>query len=313
MNKLKDLYVVGIGAANADIYGKSNIKIREHYDHPSIIKTTAGGVTRNILANISKLGIKTKLLTAVGDDIYADLIINEAKKANIDTKDVIRVKGERSGLFMQVQDSNNDMHIALCDMTITRNINESYIKSKDKVIKNALAIILDPSLDNKIISYILKTYSDIPTFVDPISDNYALKIKPYLKNIYCIKPNKSELENLAGLKINNKDDLYNAYIKVNKKVKKLYVTLGKEGCLYKDENDNLVIRKFNKVIKMENASGAGDSFFGALVYSYINKLSESKTIDYALAAGIASILSDKTINPKMGVKYLRKIIKDNQK
>lgn len=312
MKKTKDLYVVGIGAANADIYGKSNIKIKSHYDHPSIIKTTVGGVTRNILANISKLGIKTKLLTAVGDDIYADLIINEAEKANIGTKDVIKVKGERSGIFIQVQDKNNDMHLALCDMTITHNINEKYIKSKDKVLKNASLIILDPSLDNKVIKYILQTYKNIPTFVDPISDNYALKIKPFLKDIYCIKPNRTELENLSGIQIKNKEDLYKAYRKVSRKVKKLYVTLGKDGCLYKDVNDNLVIRKFNKVDNMINASGAGDSFFGALAYSYINNYCEEDTIDLALAAGIASILSEKTINPKMGVKYLRKIVKENK-
>ena len=312
MIKTKDIYVVGIGAANVDIYGKSSIKIKPHYDHPSIIKTTAGGVTRNILANISKLGIKTKLLTAVGDDIYARLIIDEAKKVGIDTKDIIKVKGDRSGVFMQVQDNNNDMHLALCDMTITKSINETYIKSKDKVLKNASLIILDPSLDNKVFKYILKTYQDIPIFVDPISDNYALKIKTLLKDIYCIKPNKTELENLSGMSINNKDDLFNAFIKVNKKVKKLYVTLGINGCLYKDENNKLVIRKFNKVNNMANASGAGDSFFGALAYSYINKYSEEDTIDLALAAGTASILSEKTINPNMDVKYLRKIIQENK-
>lgn len=309
----KEKYVVGIGAANADIYGKSNIKLREHYDHPSIIHTTVGGVTRNILANISKLGIKTKLLTAVGDDIYADFIISETKKSNIDVKDVIKVKSERSGVFMQVQDSNNDMHLALCDMSITKHINEKYIKSKDKILKNASAIVLDPSLDNKVLRYILHTYSNIPTFVDPISDNYALKIKPLLKDIYCIKPNKTELENISGINIKTNADLLNAYLKVNKKVKKLYVSLGKDGCLYKDDKDNLVIKKYQPLEKMVNASGAGDSFFGALVYGFINDYSEEDTIDNALAAGIITILSDKTINPKMGVKYLRKVIKENQK
>ena len=309
----KEGYVVGIGAANADIYGKSNIKLREHYDHPSIIHTTVGGVTRNILANISKLGIKTKLLTAVGDDLYSDFIISETKKSNIDVKDVIIVKGGRSGIFIQVQDNNNDMHLALCDMSITKHINEKYIKSKDKILRNASAIVLDPSLDNKVLKYILNTYSNIPIFVDPISDNYALKIKPLLKNIYCIKPNKTELENLSGIEIKTNADLFNAYLKVNKKVKKLYVSLGKDGCLYKDDKDNLVIKKYKPLDKMVNASGAGDSFFGALVYSFMNDYNEEDTTNNALAAGIITILSDKTINPKMGVKYLRKVIKENQK
>ena len=308
MNKEK--YVIGIGAANVDIYGKSNIKIREHYDHPSDIQTGVGGVTRNILENISKLGINTKLLTAVGDDIYSDLIISKTKDANICTKHIKRVKGEHSGIFMQVQDSNNDMYLALCDMSVNKHINIDYIKSKDKVIKNAVLIILDPSIDNKVIKYIFDTYKDIPIFVDPISDNYALKIKPYLKYISCIKPNKTELESLSGIKIKNENDLIKAYKKVDKLVEYLYVSLGKEGCLYKDSNGNIVKRKFNPIEKMVNASGAGDSLMGSLVYSYINNLNIECTIDYALAAGIATILDENTINPKLSVKLLKKIIKE---
>ena len=42
-------YVVGIGAANVDIYCKSSINIREHFDHPAKISYSPGGVTRNIL------------------------------------------------------------------------------------------------------------------------------------------------------------------------------------------------------------------------------------------------------------------------
>ena len=48
-------YVVGIGATNVDIYCKSKIEIKEHFDHPSDISYTPGGVTRNILDEKSVL------------------------------------------------------------------------------------------------------------------------------------------------------------------------------------------------------------------------------------------------------------------
>ena len=57
-------YVVGIGAANVDIYCKSSINIREHFDHPAKISYSPGGVTRNILENLVRLGINAKILTA---------------------------------------------------------------------------------------------------------------------------------------------------------------------------------------------------------------------------------------------------------
>lgn len=46
-------YVTGIGAVNMDIYGKSQIKLRTHYDHPATISSSVGGVMFNIMSNYS--------------------------------------------------------------------------------------------------------------------------------------------------------------------------------------------------------------------------------------------------------------------
>lgn len=309
-----DKYVVGIGSTNVDLYCKTNIAIREHFDHPGVVNYTAGGVTRNILENISKLGLKTKLLTAVGDDIYGAFILDELEHVGVDHEDVKIVRGGRTGLFVQVQDSNNDMHLAVCDMSILEKVDVPYIKKKVKIIKNASAIILDPALKKEVLDYIFATYKDIPIFVDPISDVYAKKIKPYLSKIYCIKPNRTELSILAdNTDDRNYDGLIKAYKKVLKKgVKKIYVSLGKDGCMYNDDDDTILTRKFKEVDKMVNASGAGDSFFAAIVYSHVNELSIDDTIDNALGAGIAAIMCEETINPKLSVKYLKRIIKENR-
>lgn len=308
-----DRYVVGIGSTNVDLYCKSNIPIKEHFDHPGIVNYTAGGVTRNILENISKLGLKTKLLTAVGDDIYGAYILDELDSVGVDFDDVKIVKGGRTGLFVQVQDSNNDMHLAVCDMSILEKVDIEYIKKKAKILKKASAIILDPALNKDVLDYIFDNYKDVPIFVDPISDVYAKKIKPYLSKIYCVKPNKSELSILANSKVDTYDDLLNAYKKVLRKgVKKIYVSLGKDGCMYNDDEDTILTRKFKEVDNMVNASGAGDSFFAAVVYSHVNGLSIDDTIDNALGAGIAAIMCEETINPKLSIRFLKRIIKENR-
>lgn len=306
-------YVVGIGAANVDIYGKSSIDIKLHYDHPSVINTGVGGVTRNILENVSLLGIKTVLLTAIGDDIYGHLIKSKSFKAGIDVSKVLKVKGARSGIFMQVQDKNNDMHLALCDMSVSQYIDVPYIKKNSNVIKKASAIILDPSINDDVFEYVLNNFNN-PVFVDPVSESYAKKMKKYLNRIYCLKPNISELEALTGTKINNDDNINEAALKLIKKgIKRLYVSLGAKGCAYYDYEGNYIKRDFKKVKKMINASGAGDSFFAAIIYAYIMNLNISDTIDKALAAGIVSTQSKEAINKKMSVRLLNQIIKEYKK
>lgn len=308
---MKNKYIVGIGAANVDIYAKSKIDIRKSFDHPSIIKTTSGGVTRNILDNASKLGIKSYLLTAIGHDIYGHLVKRSCTKAGVVTSRIKTVSNTNTGLFVQVQNKNNDMQMALCDMSVSKHIDINYIKENHDLISKASLIVLDPSLDLKTLKFIFKTYRNTPVFVDPVSDFYALKIKPFIKNIYCIKPNKTELENLVGIKIKSKQDLIEAYLNLSLKVKKPYVSLGKDGCLFNNE-DELVFKKFKKVINIKNASGAGDASMAALIYAYMHHLNEEETADLALAAGIAAITSQDTINSKMSLKLLRKIIKERR-
>ena len=304
-------YVVGIGAAIVDIYGRSDVRIRLHYDHPSTINTSVGGVSRNILENIARLSLKTCLLSAVGDDIYGNEVLERSARAGIDVSKVLKVKGARTGIFMQVQDSNNDMHIALCDMSIASHLNVEYIKTKTSLLKKAAAIVLDPSLKKEVIGYVLENHADVPVFVDPISDNYARRIRPYLSGIYCIKPNVSELSELANMVIHNEEDLRKAVGKVlHKGVRKIFVSLGKKGCLYADSEGNYIKRKFTTVKKMVNASGAGDAFLAAVIYAYINDLSIDDTIDRALAAGIAAVQAEEAINSRMSVKLLDRIIRE---
>lgn len=309
MNK----YILGIGASNVDLYCKSNIEIKDHFDHPCKITYTPGGVTRNILENIHKLGFNTKLLSCVGKDIYGDYLLKKIKESGIDCKDIKIVDDQNTGLFVQIQDQNNDMHIAMCDMNILKHIDIEYIKNNDMALKKASAIVLDPSLENEVLAYLFANYKNIPIFVDPISEIYAKKIRPYLSDIYCIKPNCNELSILADMKINNHDDLIEASkIVLNKGVSKLFVSLGSKGCIYNDESNHIVTRAFKEVDNIINASGAGDSFFAAIIYCMVTAKSLDDTINYALAAGIAAITCKETINPDLSIDLLEKIIKEKK-
>ena len=70
---------------------------------------------------------------------------------------------------------------------------------------NAKIICFDPSLPVDSIKYLIENYGS-KIYLDPLSDEYALKIKPYIDKIFAIKPNKTELEILSDMKINTEDD-----------------------------------------------------------------------------------------------------------
>ena len=306
-------YIVGIGAANVDVYGKSRIRIRTHYDHPADIRSSVGGVMHNIVSNYVRLGGKCKLITAYSDDSYGNTIMQECKASNIDISDSLFVKNKSSGIFMQIQDENNDMYLAICDMSILENVTPEFIRSKAHILLGSRLVVIDPSLRDDVIKEIISICKDkVRLYIDPISDNYALKIKKYVKDFDLIKPNKTELENLCGKKINSEEELINACKSLIKKgLKKIVVSRGKQGIVYVDD-ERVIKRKFKEEKHMANASGAGDALMAALIYGEANGLDIEETISYGLSAGIAAIRSETTINQNMSIDLLEEIIKENE-
>ena len=306
-------YVVGIGAANVDVYGKSRIRIRTHYDHPADIRSSVGGVMHNIITDYVKLGGASKLITAYSDDSYGKMIVEDCKNSGIDISDSLFVKNRSSGIFMQIQDENNDMYLAICDMSILEGVTAEFIQSKKHILLGSRLVAIDPSLPNETIEEIISICKGrVSIYIDPISDNYALKIRDYVKDFDLIKPNLSELENLCGRKLNSEDEIVKACKELIKKgLKKIVVSRGAKGVIYADE-EKVIKRKFKEEKHMVNASGAGDALMSALIYGQVSGLSIDDTIDYGLAAGIAAIRSEKTINDNFSVDLLEEIIKESK-
>ena len=109
------------------------------------------------------------------------------------------------------------------------------------------------------------------------------------------------------------EDVYKRQEKIlDKGLKRIFVSLGADGCLYMDREGRHIEKKLRPVENMVNATGAGDAFMAAVIYSYVNEFDIEKTIDYGLAAGIAALSHERTINPDMSVSLIEKILKERR-
>ena len=115
-------YVLGVGAANVDIHGRSKKPIVMHDSNPGHMSTSAGGVTRNVCENLSRLGVSVKLISAVGTDVYADQIRRECQSAGIDISNLYVADGKASSTYMSMIDADGDMFVALSDMTVLQGL-----------------------------------------------------------------------------------------------------------------------------------------------------------------------------------------------
>ncbi|TMW71823.1 1-phosphofructokinase [Alteribacter natronophilus] len=114
----------------------------------------------------------------------------------------------------------------------------------------------------------------------------AIAAEPYL-----IKPNASELEELAGKKLSEfKDILEAAMGAVHAGARHVLVSLGGEGALLVTENGVLSARPPEG--SLVNSVGAGDSMVAGFLYGLEQGLSPEECLPFAVASGSATAFSE---------------------
>lgn len=304
-------YVIGVGAANVDISGKSFQKMVPADSNPGEIGISAGGVTRNILDNVSRLGIPSKLIAAVGDDVFSNVIYRACEKAGIDTSYFVSVPGMSSSKYIDLIDSDGDMALAVSDMRVIRRLTPEKLEECSAVIRGARFIVADGGLPPETLDALVNQVAgDVPVLMDTVSTAYARNVKRVLGKLHIVKPNLLELGILSDMEIRSDRDIETACeIALNTGLKRIAVTLGEKGCYYADAAGVRLFRSLRVCTEVKNATGAGDAFTAGILFGICRSFSVEAMLDFAMGAGVAAILSEETINPEMNEELIDKILK----
>ena len=161
------------------------------------------------------------------------------------------------------------MHVALSDMHVLQNLPLDYLDAQAELIakrrRRCDRSRMKAERFERVLSYCRPGQI---VCVDPVSTAYARALIPYLCRIHTVKPNRLELEILAGQPVDTDARLESACeTLLNRGVQRVFVSLGAEGCFYMDAAGRRFRRKLRPVTNMVNASGAGDAFTGAMLYA----------------------------------------------
>jgi len=289
---MKD-YVCVIGGANIDISSTAFAPLIKCDSNPSKTTLSLGGVGRNVSENLARLGVKTKFLTAFGNDMYADKILDSCKGLGIDTSDSLKTDNPTS-TYLCINDNNGDMFIGASDMEILNLIDVDFLRSKLELLNNAKAVAIDTNLSKSALEFVLNNCA-APIFIETVSVNKTKKLHG-LAGAHTIKPNIFEAGELVGMKIKTQKDLQKAADILHKLgYKNVVITLGEKGAFYSNKKSvGLVWEKADKIL---NTTGAGDSFFAALIWGYVCGYDLKTACQCGNKAAIMTLASDKAVNP----------------
>ncbi|RVU54556.1 winged helix-turn-helix transcriptional regulator [Anaerosphaera multitolerans] len=285
-------YVTVVGGANVDIVGHSKEKLVRNDSNPGQVVQSCGGVGLNIAENISRLGIRTSLVSVVGADDRGKQILAELNLLDVDTANMFIIQNSSTSMYLAILDENRDMDVAINDMEIMDRLTPNLISKRKQIIENGEVSVIDTNLNKETLIYILETI-DQKHFVDAVSVHKSEKIVDLIDKIYFLKANQYEASFLSGVEITDEKSAIEAgKILIEKGLSTLVITLGELGSVYVDNNKAEYVK--SKPIKVENASGAGDAFMAGYVYSYINGYGVKKRLEFASAASRVILKSEKT-------------------
>ena len=203
--------IVGIGAANVDIMGESAARLVMEDSNPGTLSVSVGGVTRNVCENTARLGLPTRLITTVGEDMYGEKIRSWCRECGIATDSFITLPGKNSSSYVSIHRSDGEMAVALSDMRILQELTPARLEPMRDKLSAAAAIVVDGCLPQETLRYIIRTFGgSVPIFADPVSTAYARRMRPVLRGIDTLKPNRLEAEILSGRSIRCEADYFRA-------------------------------------------------------------------------------------------------------
>lgn len=222
-------YIVVVGGVNIDISGTSDTRLLGGDSNPGRVHLSLGGVGRNIAENISRMGMQVKMLTVLGDDLYAEQIRLSCQKLGIDLSPSLVLPGHQTSTYLCVNDADGDLYAAISDMEIYSRLTPDFVLSRMDILNQAALVIVDANVPEEIIRCICE-HCSAPLIADPVSVKKAGKFSPYLNRFITLKPNRPEASLLTGVPINGMDGVEEAaQVFLNKGVQKAIISLGAEG------------------------------------------------------------------------------------
>ena len=296
-------YAVVVGGVNLDIGGRSLEKLVPEDSNPGQVRTSLGGVGRNIAHNMALLGMDVRLLTAFGDDMNAQRIAASCGELGIDISQCLTVPGGATSTYLFIADHRGDMALAVSDMEIYQHMTPTFLAGRSRLLNNAQLVVLDTNIPAESIAWLADNLR-LPIFADPVSTAKAEKLRPVLGKLHTLKPNRMEAELLSGISITNETSLNRAAdVLLDTGLRRVFISLGGDGMLAADHRERRYVPCCPG--QMVNTTGCGDAGMAAIAWAYLEGTDLEGTAKAAMAAGAIAMESAETINPAMSPRLLK--------
>lgn len=282
---LSNLYI--IGSLNMDIV--SNVKkfpVPGETIHSHQLQYFSGGKGANQAVAAARSGASCYMVGAVGQDSFAQVLIDELAASKVNTRHVLRKEGTSGTAIITVEESGEN-YIVLSPGSNGKLTPQDIDEQVDW--KDTFAILLQNEISWETNRHIIRRAKEegVTVWLNPAP---AISIPQELwQDIDTFIMNETETTVITGIEVVDKSSAtLAAEHLIDQGVSRIIITLGKQGCIYADASGNKYAIPAYEV-KVVDTTAAGDTFIGAYAAACMRGESIDEALRYATASSALTV------------------------
>ncbi len=293
-----DRFVLVLGGANMDISGSTTERLVLSDSNPGRIRCAPGGVARNVAENLARLGNTTRILTAVGDDLYGRSLLDATHKAGVDMRGSWVLAGEATSAYLSLHGPDGDMAIAVNDMDILERITPARLAPCAPWVQQATALVVDCNVSAQALEWLFATRGTSPVFIDAVSAFKCQRIRPWLAHVHLLKVNRLEAQALCQFDIHDDADIQRAAQCLHALgVEQVVLSLGERGVYWSAGDAGQGWHGALACTVVVNVTGAGDALMAGLVHAFMHQQGLRAAIRFALGCAALTLACEHANHP----------------
>lgn len=302
-------FILVLGASNMDISGTTDRPLVPQDSNPGRIRCAPGGVGRNVAENLARLGNDTRLLSAVGDDLYGRSLLESTQKAGVDVQGCWVFTGMDTSTYLSVHAPDGTLMVAVNDMRILTHVNPERLAAHADRIRHAAAMVVDCNVSEDALAWLFAQGGSTPIFVDAVSAFKCRRILPWLSQVHTLKVNRLEAQALCGAAVDTDADIEGAARWLHSQgVKQVVLSLGARGVYWSDKDAD---HGWHSALAAQvvNVTGAGDALMAGLVHAGVHHQSLCDAIPFALGCAALTLTSGLANHPSLSVVSVAQLLR----
>ncbi|MEG2604800.1 MAG: ribokinase [Clostridia bacterium] len=291
--------ILVIGSLNVDfVMDVSHIPVVGETILAKHMELVPGGKGANQAYSIGRMGGPVTMLGMVGTDSYGQLLLDSLAAVNVGLAHVERRAEANTGIALVHLNEEGDNCITVVPGA-NHCVNRAYIDAHIAALEGCDIVLLQLEIPYDTVLYAARRAKELGKLVilDPAPASPELPPELYAY-VDIIKPNETELCILTGDPQAPEHLPQAADVLLQRGVKQVVVTLGKDGVYLKDAQGVEMRARGKENKKPVDTTAAGDSFSGAMAYALLEGKDIGEALQFAIRVS-EIVITRKGAQPSM--------------